>query len=215
MIFNVKLKNLISLFGWKESTSINKIKKQTEQSKKRFQITQLIQYQMWLCMKCDDRERIWEGSTLETNKKQYLMSVINLSHFVVVVVVFICVVLLKWNTNTIERIVNIDKTQTNETNSTHCCEQQQSCLNGIRYETPKCFHSIYCVCCSLSTCCEQTNRIVCSNTKSINFIFLFDWVVSICLFENWNIKNKIFEIVKIHLIVIFVVFVVIDKFSKL
>jgi hypothetical protein len=102
-------------------------------------------------------------------KQQHLMSVINYSHFLFVVV-FIWVVLLKWNTNTIERIVNIDKTQTNEMNSTHCCSQQ-SCLNRICFETPMCCHSICCcVCCSLSTCCEQTNRIVCSNTKSINFI---------------------------------------------
>jgi hypothetical protein len=108
------------------------------------------------------------------------MSVINLSHIlVVVVVVFICVILLKWNT--IEKIVNIDKTQTNEMNSTHCCEQR-SCLNGICFESPMCCHSICCCdCCSLSTCCEQTNRIVCSNTKSIKFMFLIELFQFVCL----------------------------------
>jgi hypothetical protein len=127
-------------------------------------------------------------NTSHLTKEKSLMSVINLSYLVVFLI--ICVVLLKWNTNTIEKIVNIDKTQTNQMNSIYCCD-----------------------CCSFSSCCEQTNRIVCSNTKSINFIF-FDWLNCFILFV-WNLKYQNKNIWDCdNLFDCFFVFVI-EKFSEL
>jgi hypothetical protein len=60
------------------------------------------------------------------------MNFINYS-YIFVVALIVCAVSLKWDTNKIERIVNIEKTQTNQMNSTNCCEQKKRivCSNTI------------------------------------------------------------------------------------